>query len=105
MDKPAEIFNLISLFIRGYDVPIPPNYVAEPEFTPEYKPDSNIVVSNSESSSVNVGLIISIVLNVLLIVGVVLGAVLYLRWKKRHEMFLYNNMEETGVAESVLTLT
>ncbi|KAJ0182078.1 hypothetical protein K1T71_002800 [Dendrolimus kikuchii] len=108
MDKPAEVLNLISSFIRGYDMPVPPNYITQPEFTPEYKPDNIKVAGNIQadaSTGANVGLIVSILLNVILIIAIALGVVFYLKWKKNHELFLYNNMEETGVAESVLSLS
>lgn len=108
MDKPAEVFNLISLFIRGFDVPTPPNYIIDPEYTPDYESYSDETKVDSQIQShegVGVGIVISLLLNAIFLCGTALGVIYYLRWRRRNAAFFYNNMEETAIAESVLSLS
>ncbi|KAG6450425.1 hypothetical protein O3G_MSEX006553 [Manduca sexta] len=101
MDKPAQMHNLIDYFIRGFDLPFPPNYIPSPDETPDYF----IEDSTEGSTGLTVGLIVSIMFNILLIVSFGAGVIYVLRWKSRTEAYFYSNVDETSISESVLTMS
>lgn len=103
IDKPEQLFKLINFFIRGLDMPYPPNYQVGIDDTPDYKePEDKIkpeTIVQSGSSDTKVAMIVSVFINVILVLGVLAAVVYSLRWKHRVQMFTYNNMEETANSE------
>lgn len=101
--------NLVSYFIRGLDLPIPPNYQILAQDTPKYIDDQFDGIAKTiyqfpgeTDTGVKAGMAVSIVLNVLLILAIVCGIVYALRWKKRTDMFMYNNMEDGTAVGSTM---
>ncbi|CAB3230536.1 unnamed protein product [Arctia plantaginis] len=109
MDKPAETTELISYFIRGLDMKLPPNYQVLAQDTPPYVNDEFEGISKTiyefpeghSSSGTKVAMVISVVLNVLLVLGIVCGVVYALRWKRRNETYMYNTMEENNIVSTM----
>lgn len=108
MDRPAETVELITYFIKNYDLQLPPNYHIVPEDTAKYidqdegisKAILQIPGANTPSGS-QAAMVVSIVLNVMLILAIVCGVVYALRWKKRTDAYLYNNVEETSITSTM----
>ncbi|CAH0602899.1 unnamed protein product [Chrysodeixis includens] len=108
MDKPAETVELITYFIKNYDLQLPPNYHIVAQDTAKYVDEDEgiskailqIPGSNTPSGS-QTAMVVSIVLNVMLILAIVCGVVYALRWKKRTDAYLYNNVEETSVTSTM----
>lgn len=110
IDKPDQLLKLVDFFIRGLDMPYPPNYIVGVNNTPEYKEtDESLAhaqtVGEPESSSTRVVMIISIFINAMLLLGILAGVVYSLRWKHRVQLFSYNNVEETSITEGVLNMS
>ncbi|XP_068620966.1 venom serine carboxypeptidase-like [Battus philenor] len=82
IDKPGQVKQLVSYFIRGLDMPMSPNYQIKPEDTPDY----SIPYSGSDFKT---GMIISISFNVVLVLGIVLLVVFAVRWKRRNDDYFY----------------
>ncbi|XP_075992657.1 venom serine carboxypeptidase-like isoform X2 [Anticarsia gemmatalis] len=108
MDKPAETTHLISYFIRGLDMQIPPNYQILAQDTPKYIDDEFEGISKTiykfpgeSSSGTKVAMVVSVVLNVLLLLAIVCGIVYALRWKRRTDAYLYNTMEDTNIVSTM----
>ncbi|XP_013133723.1 PREDICTED: venom serine carboxypeptidase-like [Papilio polytes] len=93
VDKPEQVQQLVSYFIRGLDLPMPPNYQVDPANTPEYtEPDQESVPETG--TGFKTGLIVSISLNVLLAIGLLVLVVLALRWRRRNEDFFYSPLSD-----------
>lgn len=109
MDKPAETTELISYFIRGIDMKLPPNYQVLPQDTPPYVNDEFEGISKTiyqypeahSSSGTKVAMVISVILNVLLVLGIVCGIVYALRWKRRNDTYMYNTMEDNNIVSTM----
>lgn len=106
IDKPAELLQLVSYFIRGLDMPLPSNYKTDHDFTPEYKEIETLNNGDKvDSSGIKITMGISLFVNVILICAILAGIVYGLRWRRRTEMFMYNNVEETSITEGVLAMS
>ena len=108
MDKPAETTELISKFIRGLDMPLPPNYHVMAQDTAAYIDDDTEGISKTilqipgePPSGTQAVMVVSIVLNVLLLLALVCGVVYGLRWKRRTDAYLYNNVDETSITSTM----
>ncbi|KAJ8729195.1 hypothetical protein PYW08_000776 [Mythimna loreyi] len=108
MDKPAETLAMISYFIKGLDLPVPTNYHALAEDTATYIDDDTEGISKTilqipgdPPSGTQAVMVVSIVLNVLLVLAIVCGVVYGLRWKRRTDAYLYNNVDETSITSTM----
>ncbi|CAH1644708.1 unnamed protein product [Spodoptera littoralis] len=109
MDKPAETAQLISYFIRGLDMPLPPNYHVVPQDTAAYIDDdlegiskTILQIPGDPPTGTQAVMVVSLVLNVLLILAIVCGVVYGLRWKRRSDMYNYKTVDETSITTSTM---
>ncbi|KOB65688.1 Carboxypeptidase, partial [Operophtera brumata] len=81
------LLKLINFFIRGLDMPYPPNYQVGVDDTPDYRePEEEITpeaVVEAGTSGTKVTMIVSVFINVILVLGVLAAVVYSLRWKHR----------------------
>ncbi|CAG4997673.1 unnamed protein product [Parnassius apollo] len=99
IDKAEQVRQLVSYFIRGLDMPMPPNYEAEAEYTPEYTALQKAKIENDDNNF-KTGMLISISVNVILVIIIVLLIVFVGKWKKRDEDYLY-----APLSDGILTMT
>lgn len=93
IDKPEQVDQLVSHFIRGLEMPLPPNYVAESASPPAYE-------QPVEPAHYGTAFAVSLAFNGALLVVVVLLAVYMVRWKRRATDFFY-----APLSEGILTMT
>lgn len=85
IDKPEQVQQLVSYFIRGLDLPMPPNYQVDPANTPEYTvPDNQNVVPDLTSTDFRTGFIVSVFVNVVFVLGF-LALALFAYWRRGEE--------------------
>ncbi|CAH2067361.1 unnamed protein product, partial [Iphiclides podalirius] len=90
IDKPGQVLQLVSYFIRGLDLPSPPNY--EAEAPPAYAPVA--------PHRYDTALAVSVGFNVALALVAALLAVYAVRWRRRAADFFYSPVDD-----GVLTMT
>ncbi|KAM3964763.1 venom serine carboxypeptidase [Aphomia sociella] len=107
IDKPLETQQLISYFIRDFDLPVPQNYVVLPTDIMAYQPESII---NDKTIPYyygkNAGLIVSVIINAILILFIVGCVVYYLRFKRRNAPYFYDVADDdSSISDGILTMT
>ncbi|CAG9784174.1 unnamed protein product [Diatraea saccharalis] len=102
LDKPSQVKEMVSHFIKGIDFPLPTNVKESDIETPPYTDDTNDTTSSTAQSKS--GIIASAVLNVILVLIIILGVIYWVRWKKRTETYFYSMVDNSSLEDGVLTM-
>lgn len=98
IDKPLEAVNIIYNFITEREFTRPSDFEIRADDTPNYEEytDLSHYVKNSDFKS---GLIASVVVNVLLVIALAVGVVMFVRWRRRDDVFY------SPLNDGILTMT